>query len=309
MRPKPGLHLVGDEDDPVLVADRPQALDELRRRREEAALALLRLEDDRRDVVRRDVGREQALERGERRRRVRAAIRVRERRAVDLGRERPEALLVRVRLRGHRQRHPRATVERAVERDDALPLRVEARELDGVLDRLGAGVEEGAARLAADRRERAEPLGELDVALVRDDREVRVEEAIDLLGDRLDDARMVVADVRDADPADEVDERVAVDVGDRRAARAIGDDRLVDDQRARDGARSRSRISRLRGPGISVRISITRVAATRGSLSVRPAGEASCRAMDEHDLADDPLEQLRTWLDDARDAPSATATR
>ena len=33
--------------------------------------------------------------------------------------------------------------------------------------------------------------------------------------------------------------------------------------------RSRSRISRLRGPGISVRISITRVAATRGSLAMK----------------------------------------
>ena len=82
--------------------------------------------------------------------------------------------------------------------------------------------------------QRAEPLGELDVALVRDDREVGVQEAIDLLGDRLDDARVVVPDVRHADASDEVDERVAVDVGDRRPARPIGDDRLVDDERTRD---------------------------------------------------------------------------
>ena len=208
--------------------------DERRGRGEEAALALLRLEHDRGDVLRRDVRREHALERRERGRGVRAAIGVRVRRAVDLGRERPEPLLVRVRLRRHRQRHPRAAVERALERDDGLPLRVQARELDGVLDRLGAGVEERGARLAADRRERAEPLGELDVALVRDDREVGVQEALGLLGDRLDDARVVVADVRHADAADEVDERVAVDVGDRRPARPIGDDRLVDDQRTRD---------------------------------------------------------------------------
>ena len=70
--PEAGLHLVGDEDDPVLVADSPETLDELCRRRDEPALALLRLEDDRRDVIRRDVGREQALERGERGLRVRA---------------------------------------------------------------------------------------------------------------------------------------------------------------------------------------------------------------------------------------------
>ena len=126
-------------------------------------------------------------------------------------------------------------MERALERDHALALRVEPRELDRVLDRLGARVEERAARLAADRRQRAEPLGELDVALVRNDREVRVEEAVDLLGDRRDDAGMVVADVRHADAADEIDERVAVDVRDRRSAGAIGDDRLVNDERMRDG--------------------------------------------------------------------------
>src|SRR5687768_9616695 len=66
--------------------------------------------------------------------------------------------------------------------------------------------------------------------------------------------------------------------------------------------RSRSRISRLRGPGISVRISITRVAATRGSLSVRHVGEASCRPVTDHPYADDPIAQLTAWLDDASGA-------
>ena len=126
-------------------------------------------------------------------------------------------------------------MERAFECDDGLPLRVEARELHGVLDRLGAGVEERGARVAADRSKLAEPFGELHVPLVRDDGEIGVQEAIDLLGDRLDNARVVVPDVRHADSSDEVDEGVAVDVGDRRPACAIGDDRLVDDERAGDG--------------------------------------------------------------------------
>ncbi len=201
---------------------------------QEAALALLRLEHDRRDVIRRHRRHEQALEGTERGGGVRAAIGVRVRRAVDLGREGPEPLLVRMRLRGHGQGHPRPAVECALERDDRLALRVEARELDGVLDRLGAGVEERSTRLPGDRSQRAEPLRELDVALVRDDREVRVEEPVDLLGDRFDDAWIVVTDVRHADASDEVDEGVSVDVGDGRPARAIGDDRLVDDQRAGD---------------------------------------------------------------------------
>ena len=108
-------------------------------------------------------------------------------------------------------------------------------------------------------------------------------------------------DVRDADAADEVDERVAVDVRDgrrlARGRRTIGSWTISGRATA---CRSRSRISRLRGPGISVRISITRVAATRGSLSVRLVGGTSCRSMDEHELDDDPIAQLTAWLDDAR---------
>ena len=38
------------------------------------------------------------------------------------------------------------------------------------------------------------------------------------------------------------------------------------------------------------------------SIAVKHPDEAFCRAMDEHDLANDPMEQLRTWLEDARRA-------
>ena len=50
----------------MLVADRAHALHELRRRDDEAALALDRLEDDRRDRLGGDLRHERALERGER---------------------------------------------------------------------------------------------------------------------------------------------------------------------------------------------------------------------------------------------------
>ncbi len=63
---EPGLNLVRDEHDPVPVADRAQPFDESARSRDEAALAELRLEDDRRDVLGRDVRREHALERRQR---------------------------------------------------------------------------------------------------------------------------------------------------------------------------------------------------------------------------------------------------
>ena len=124
-------------------------------------------------------------------------------------------------------------MEGPLERDHAGPLRVRARELDRVLDRLGAGVEEGRLRRARERRDRDQPLGELDVDLVRHDREVRVREARELLLRGFDDSRVRVPDVQAADAAGEVDERIAVDVCDRRAAALRREDGM--DERKRSG--------------------------------------------------------------------------
>ena len=106
-------------------------------------------------------------------------------------------------------------MERALERDHRRAAGVEPRELDGVLDRLGARVEERRLRGPAERREREQALGERRVDLVGHDREVGVREALELLLGRGDDMRVGVADVEAADAAGEVDEDVAVDVGER----------------------------------------------------------------------------------------------
>jgi hypothetical protein len=121
-----------------------------------------------------------------------------------------------MRLRRERERHERAAVERSLERDQRGPLRIEASELDRVLDRFRARVEERRLRGTVEGRDRDEPLGELDVVLVRNDREVGVEESRCLFLHRFDHARMRVPDVQAADAAREVDERVAVDVGEER---------------------------------------------------------------------------------------------
>ena len=125
-------------------------------------------------------------------------------------------------------------MESAFEADHGRPSRVAARELDGVLDGLGARVEERGLRRARERRERGQPLGVLDVDLVGDDREVGVEEARGLLLHRRDDAGVGVADVEAADAAREVDEAVAVDVGDGRAAPVGDHDRQVEAERIGD---------------------------------------------------------------------------
>jgi hypothetical protein len=153
-------------------------------------------------------------------------------------------------------------VEAALERDHGRSLRVRARELHRVLDRLGAGVEERRLRRAGDRRALDQALRQLDVRLVRDDREVGVGEALELLARRGDDLRVRVTDVQAADAAGEVDERVAVDVGQQCAARLGRDDRERDLERPGDGRALRARISCDAGPGTAARSSIERVTAT-----------------------------------------------
>jgi hypothetical protein len=110
------------------------------------------------------------------------------------------------------------------------------------------------------------PLGQLDGGRIRDDREVGVEEARRLLGDRLDDPRMRVTRVDHAHAAREVDEDVAVDVGDRRVlARSAKIGRWTSSGcaiTAPRAPRSRESVARDLGP-----ISIVLVAAISSSVS------------------------------------------
>ena len=64
VRAEPGLHLVGDEQDPVLATDRREPLQERRRRRDVAALAEHRLEHHRRGLARRGLREQQVVQRG-----------------------------------------------------------------------------------------------------------------------------------------------------------------------------------------------------------------------------------------------------
>ena len=232
-----GLDLVDDEHDAVVVAELAHAREELLRCDDEAAFTLDRFDHDRGDAVGGDLRHQRALERGERLRGARAAVVLSERDPVDLRCERAEAGLVRMCLRRQRQREQRASVEAALECDHRRALGMRTRELDGVLDRLGARVEERGLHRAGDRRGRDEPLGERDVRLVGDDREVGVEEASRLLLHRLGDTCVRVPDVQAADAAREVDERVAVDVRQGCAVAVVDHDRDVDRERIGDDLR------------------------------------------------------------------------
>src|SRR5208337_1604335 len=82
---------------------------------------------------------EQRLDRGEARLRAAAAICVGEWRVKRICGKWPEAGFVWIHFAGERQRHQRAPVKSAGERNDRGPAGRVPRNLDGVLDRLGAG--------------------------------------------------------------------------------------------------------------------------------------------------------------------------
>src|SRR6185312_10552481 len=102
--------------------------------------------------------------------------RVRHRRAVDLGRERSEAALVWHALRSERHGEVGAAVIGVIESDHRLLAGVAARDLHGVLHRLGARVEQGAALLVVAGRQPIEGLRDLDVGVVGRDGEAGVGE-------------------------------------------------------------------------------------------------------------------------------------
>ena len=304
MRPgaaEPGLHLVGDHQDSLAVADPAQPLDELRavRARSRPHRAAARRRSPRPGTARRATRTcrsrpARACGRG------RPAVVVRERRAVDLRRERAHPRLVRVHLGRHRHREHRPAVEAGVERDHGGTAGRDARDLDGVLDRLGAGVEERRPRRAGERDDPAEPLCELDVRRVGHDREIGVDEPGRLLLDRLDDAGMAVAHVADADAACEVDERVAVDIRDRRVQSLGREDRQVDLQAASRWSSRRARgapASGARGSRCGARLPSSwprrERTGARGGYS---------RTVDLDDLDLDPHVQFEHWFAEAAEA-------
>ena len=200
------------------------------RRHDEAALALHRLDHHGGDVLLADLRVDQAGHDvegflGALGRAAGPAERIGHRHPVDLAGERPEALLVGHVLGGHGHRQVGPAVVGVVEDHDRVPAGGVPGDLDGVLDRLGTGVEQRGPLLVCARRQPVELLAHLDVALVRRHHEAGVGELGDLLDHPADDLVGAVADRGDGDAGAEVDERVAVDVDDDAAARRGHEDR------------------------------------------------------------------------------------
>jgi len=133
-----------------------------------------------------------------------------------------------------------------VEGDNRLPAGVGARDLHGVLHRLGSGVEQRRSLLVRTRSEPRQLLADRDVALIRRDHEAAVGELADLLADVVHHRRGCIADTDHRDAGAEVDERVVVDVNEHPTACA-GD---VDGQRGTHAAGhgGRATLVELSGP-------------------------------------------------------------
>ena len=157
-------------------------------------------------------------------------------RVMDHRHQRAEAgALLDLRVRERQGAHG-AAVEPALEGDDPGPMRVVAGQLDRALDRLGARVGEEDARLLRERRDAGQALHELQVARLVEVGRGDVDEPLRLLLDRRDHLRVRVAGRAHRDARGEVEESVAVDVGDDEARAALGDERVGAGQgRAGDG--------------------------------------------------------------------------
>src|SRR5215203_2950212 len=139
------LDLVYDHHDAVLVAQLPQSPHVEVRERYEAALPTHRFDDDRRDAARVHRAHERLLDGREAVAHAaagtiparRAAVRVGRRDPVDLGYERPEALLVGIRLSGEGHREHSTPVEGVLEGYDRRTPHVVTCDLGRVLDSLG----------------------------------------------------------------------------------------------------------------------------------------------------------------------------
>ncbi len=117
----------------------------------------------------------------------------------------------------------RPAVESVLEADDRGTLRICASDFDGVFNRFGAGIQDDRFLCKVARRERVEFFRQSDVALIGRHREAEMQMLVQLFLNRGHHARGTMSHVQAADASREIEIAVAVDVFDRRAFRARGE--------------------------------------------------------------------------------------
>ena len=198
----------------MLVADGAQGTHQFRRGRHETALADDRLDDERShargfDVVLEQIGDVlQGVGHGH------AVIRMREAGMEDVGRERTETDFVGGDFAGQAKREQRAAVVTATEGNHARALGVSTRDLDGILNRFGAGGDEQGFGFAGNRGALVQFLGQFNVGFIGHDLEAAVHHAFQLLLDAGHHFRMAVTGVHDPNATGEIDVTPSIGVPD-----------------------------------------------------------------------------------------------
>jgi hypothetical protein len=244
--PHPRLHLIGDDEDAVGLAQAIQPVEETARGDDVSPLALNRLDDDGGHFLWRngrlednlldeaDAGLPDVLSVGL----IRVPKRIRVGDVRDIQQLTAEAAPLRRLAAGQREGAERAAVEASIEGDELIATCGIAGDFQGALDSFCSGISE------------VHPLGEIArgdlLQLLRQVHEVRVvvvgrsqmDEFCRLPRDGLHDLRMRVAGVADGDARIEVEEVVPVHVLDDGAESAADDERIG----ARVGRRDISRV-------------------------------------------------------------------
>ncbi len=136
---KTALHLIGDQQNAMFVADRAQRRQQFRRRRDETAFTLHRLDDDGRHLGRIDIGLEEKFQCLQRIRNRDLAIRVWKRQMINSRHRDAERLFVGLHLAGQGHRHRGAAMKTACEGDDADPAGRRPGDFDSVFNRFRTG--------------------------------------------------------------------------------------------------------------------------------------------------------------------------
>jgi hypothetical protein len=250
VRPEPGDHLVGDQERAQLVGQRARRGQELGRRDHVPGRALHRLDDHRRyrarrgglDLLAADLGAGDAAARVAEAHRAAVAVGVRD--LVRARRHRSQLVLER---RPHQRQHAqRLAVEAAPVRHHLVLAGGALGQPERALDRLGAARVELQPVHARRRRVRRQALGQIDPGArgERPDGDLGR-----LLHQRVDEHRVRVPESADVDAADEVEVRVAVDVGDS-APPPLLDDDAGHDRVALQAGRGVGVLARAQGPAL-----------------------------------------------------------
>ncbi len=219
---KTSLYFISNHHNAVFVANLAHRAHKFRRAHIKTALALYRLENNCRHILRCDVAFKDAFD---------AFYRIfyanvlgfgRKQTVVHPRRHRAEIGLVRQHLAGERQRHHGAAVERAAKRNHAVALGRRAGDFHRIFHRFGAAGEKLAFHFTGNRHQTVDTLGQFNVAVIRHDLKRGVAELLQLRFHRCDYFRMAVAGIQHTDAAGKIDKLAPVGGFDHRILRTFG---------------------------------------------------------------------------------------